>query len=57
MPGVPLDLLDRQRLLAASTVDDRLTMIATFLRRETALLGRLSSRAGEELARGNYSPN
>lgn len=54
---VTLDLTDRQRLLAAATVDDRLVLAADLLRRELAQIGRLSTRAGEELARGGYSPN
>lgn len=54
---VALDLTDRQRLLEASTVDDRLTLLAELLHRELAMIGRLSTRAGEELARGPYSPN
>jgi Lon protease-like protein len=52
-----LDLTDRQRLLEAGTVDDRLTLTTEFLRRETAMIGHLSLRAGEELSRGTYSPN
>ncbi len=52
-----LDLTDRQRLLAAPTVDDRLTLVTDLLRREIALLGRLSTRAGTELSHGTYSPN
>lgn len=54
---VALDLTDRQRLLAAATVDERLTLAADLLRRELAQIGRLSTRAGEEFARGGYSPN
>lgn len=54
---VALDLTDRQRLLAAATVDDRLLLLAELLTRELVLIGRLSTRAGAELARGPYSPN
>ena len=54
---VALDLTDRQRLLAADTLDDRLQLLVELLNRELALIGRLSTRAGEELARGPYSPN
>ncbi|HEY5879802.1 MAG TPA: LON peptidase substrate-binding domain-containing protein [Nakamurella sp.] len=52
-----LELADRQRLLEAPSVGDRLNLAAEFLRREIALIGQLSSRAGEELSRGTYSPN
>jgi len=54
---VALDLTDRQRLLEAPTVDDRLRLATALLRREIGLIDRLSSRAGEELSRGTYSPN
>ena len=54
---VALDLTDRQRLLEAATLDDRLTLLADLLNREIAMIGRSSTRAGEELARGPYSPN
>lgn len=54
---VALDLTDRQRLLEAATVDDRLILLTDLLNREIAMVGRLSTRAGEELARGPYSPN
>lgn len=54
---VALDLTDRQRLLEAATVDDRLILLTELLNREVAMIGRLSTRAGEELARGAYSPN
>ncbi len=54
---VALDLTDRQRLLEAPTVDDRLILLADLLNRELALIGGSSTRAGEELARGPYSPN
>ncbi len=54
---VALDLTDRQRLLEAATVDDRLTVLAALLNREIAMIDRSSTRAGEELARGPYSPN
>jgi len=52
-----LDLTDRQRLLQAATVDDRLTLALELLRREIAMVGQMSLRAGEELSRGRYSPN
>lgn len=52
-----LDLTDRQRLLEAVTVDDRLTLAMELLRREIAVVGQLSARAGEELPRMPYSPN
>jgi Lon protease-like protein len=55
--AMALDLTDRQRLLEAPTVDDRLTLAGDLLRREIGLVGRLSTRAGEELARGGWSPN
>lgn len=54
---VALDLTDRQRLLEADTVDDRLQLLVELLKRELTLIGRLSSRAGEELAHGPYSSN
>jgi Lon protease-like protein len=54
---VTLDLRDRQRLLEAPTVDDRLILLADLLNREIAMIGRSATRAGEELARGPYSPN
>ncbi len=52
-----LDLTDRQRLIQAPTVDDRLTLLTELLRREIATIRSMSLRAGEELARGTYSPN
>ena len=54
---VALDLTDRQRLLEAVTVDDRLLLLAELLTRELAMIGSSSTRAGEELAHGPYSPN
>lgn len=54
---VALELTDRQRLLEAARVDDRLTMLADLLNREIAMIDRSSTRAGEELAHGPYSPN
>jgi len=52
-----LDLTDRQHLLEAATVDDRLSLAIELLRRETTMVDRLSLRAGEELSRGPYSAN
>lgn len=52
-----LDLTDRQRLLEADTVDDRLKLALELLRREISMVGQMSLRAGEELSRGTYSPN
>jgi len=52
-----LDLTDRQRLLEADTVDDRLNLALELLRREISMVGQMSLRAGEELSRGTYSPN
>lgn len=54
---IALDLTDRQRLLDAPSVDERLQLLADLLRRELAQIDRLSTRAGEELAHGRYSPN
>ena len=48
-----LDLTDRQHLLDAATVDDRLSLAIELLRRETTMVDRMSLRAGDELARGS----
>lgn len=52
-----LDLAEKQRLLEAASVADRLGLEARLLRRETALLGLLPSLPGVELTRVPASPN
>ena len=52
-----LDLADKQALLEAPSVADRLGLGARLLRRETALLGLLPSLPGVELTRVPASPN
>ncbi len=52
-----LDLTDKQRLLEAATVDDRLRLEADLLRRETVLVTRLATRPAAEFSRGQYFPN
>ncbi len=52
-----LDLTDKQRLLEAATVDDRLALEAGLLRREIRLVTQLATRPGSEFGRGQYHPN
>ena len=52
-----LDTTDKQRLLEAATVDERLTLEVDMLRREIRLMSDLGSRPAAELSRGLYSPN
>jgi uncharacterized protein len=49
-----LDLPDKQRLLAADTVADRLRLELSLLRREAALVRRLPSLPAVELVRTAY---
>jgi len=48
---------DKQELLATSTVDERLALEVAILRRESALVGQLSTRPAVEFTRSGYSPN
>ncbi len=52
-----VEMSDKQELLATSTVDDRLAVEVTMLRREAALVSQLSTRPAVELPRAGYSPN
>lgn len=52
-----LDLTDKQQLLAAATVDDRLRLESTLLRREASLVGGLGLRPAVELPRTPYTNN
>lgn len=52
-----LDVSDKQRLLAASTVTDRLQLEQSLLSRELAMVGKLSLRPAVELPRAPYSSN
>jgi Lon protease-like protein len=52
-----LDLSDKQRLLAAPTVDDRLRLELQLLRRESSMVSELSSRPAVELPREPYASN
>lgn len=52
-----LDLADKQSLLAAPTVDDRLRLELTLLRREALMVGGLSMRPAVELPRAPYASN
>lgn len=52
-----LDLTDKQELLAASTVDERLRLELNLLRREASMVGGLSMRPAVELPRAPYASN
>ena len=52
-----LDLSDKQLLLAAPTVDERLRLELTLLRRESSMVAGLALRPGVELPRAPYAPN
>jgi uncharacterized protein len=52
-----LDLADKQSLLAAPTVDDRLRLELSLLRREATMVGGLSMRPAVELPRAPYASN
>jgi Lon protease-like protein len=52
-----LDLTDKQQLLAAATVDDRLRMELTMLRREESMVSGLGLRPAVELPRTPYTNN
>ncbi len=52
-----LDLADKQVLLAAPTVDERLRLELTLLRRESAMVSGLSLRPAVELPRMPYANN
>ena len=52
-----VDMSDKQELLATSTVDERLALEVAILRRESALVGQLSTRPAVEFPRSGYSPN
>jgi Lon protease-like protein len=52
-----LDMTDKQQLLAAQTVDDRLRLLLTLLKREAAMVTGLSMRPAVELPRMPYASN
>jgi len=52
-----LDLSDKQLLLAAPTVDDRLRLELTLLKREASMVGGLGLRPAVELPRTPYASN
>lgn len=52
-----LDLTDKQRLLAASTVDERLRLELALLKREASMVTGLSLRPAVELPRTPYASN
>lgn len=52
-----LDLSDKQLLLAAPTVDERLRLETTLLKREASLINELSLRPAVELPRLPYTSN
>ncbi len=52
-----LDMTDKQQLLAAATVDDRLRLLLTLLKREAAMVTGLSMRPAVELPRTPYASN
>ena len=52
-----LDLSDKQLLLAAPTVDDRLRLALTLLKREASMVTGLSLRPAVELPRTPYASN
>ena len=52
-----LDLSDKQSLLATPTVDDRLRLELSLLRREASMVGGLSMRPAVELPRAPYASN
>jgi hypothetical protein len=52
-----LDLTDKQRILEAATVEDRLRLELSLLRREASMVGGLSLRPAVELPRAPYAAN
>lgn len=52
-----LDMTDKQQLLAASSVDDRLRLLLTLLKREAAMVTGLSMRPAVELPQMPYASN
>lgn len=52
-----LDLTDKQQLLAAATVDDRLRLELTLLKRESSMVSGLGLRPAVELPRTPYTNN
>jgi len=52
-----LDLTDKQQLLAASTIDDRLRLELALLKREASMVTGLSLRPAVELPRTPYASN
>jgi len=52
-----LDLSDKQLLLAAPTVDDRLRLELTLLKREASMVTGLGLRPAVELPRVPYASN
>jgi Lon protease-like protein len=52
-----LDLTDKQRILEAPTVEDRLRLELALLRREASMVGGLSLRPAVELPRAPYAAN
>jgi len=52
-----LDLSEKQQLLDAATIDDRLRMELTLLKREASMVGSLSLRPAVELPRTPYASN
>ena len=52
-----LDMTDKQQLLAAATVDDRLRLELTLLKREASMVTGLSMRPAVELPRTPYASN
>jgi len=52
-----LDLTDKQAILEAPTLDDRLRLELSLLRREASMVGTLSLRPAVELPRAPYAAN
>ena len=52
-----LDLTDKQQLLEAATVDDRLRLELDLLKREASMVAGLSMRPAVELPRMPYTAN
>lgn len=52
-----LDLTDKQSILEAPTLDDRLRLELSLLRREASMVGALSLRPAVELPRAPYAAN
>lgn len=52
-----VDVTEKQLLLAARSVDDRLSLEVDLLRREAVLVGQLSTRPAVEFSRAPYLPN